>query len=316
MDQILVTGAAGFIGSHIVEELIKKGELVLGLDNFCDYYDPRIKENNLRSIMESESFTIIRGDIRDSGLLECIFSEHDIKSVIHLAAMVGVRNSVLKPIEYVDVNVGGTTALLDRAVKSDVTNFIIASSSSVYGNITQVPFRENYTLGSPESPYAVTKQAVEAMAYTYHSLYEIPITCLRFFTVYGPRGRPDMAPFKFIDSISKGIPIQQFGDGSSSRDYTYISDIVQGIIAATETPFEYEIINLGGSNPVFLRDFIKAVEDAVGKPALIEQLPNQPGDMFVTLADISKAEKLLGYLPKVSLKEGLEETVEWYNKNY
>ena len=266
--------------------------------------------------MESESFTIIRGDIRDSGLLECIFSEHDIKSVIHLAAMVGVRNSILKPIEYVDVNVGGTTALLDRAVKSDVTNFIIASSSSVYGNITQVPFRENYTLGSPESPYAVTKQAVEAMAYTYHSLYEIPITCLRFFTVYGPRGRPDMAPFKFIDSISKGIPIQQFGDGSSSRDYTYISDIVQGIIAATETPFEYEIINLGGSNPVFLRDFIKAVEDAVGKPALIEQLPNQPGDMFVTLADISKAEKLLGYLPKVSLKEGLEETVEWYNKNY
>ncbi|MFW9789086.1 MAG: GDP-mannose 4,6-dehydratase [Candidatus Thorarchaeota archaeon] len=311
---VLVTGAAGFIGSHLVEELVRNGSTVIGFDVFDDYYDPALKERNLAEVQDSDIFHLVRGDIRDKDLVSKTFNEWDIGTVVHLAAMVGVRNSMTNPDLYTSVNVGGTGVILEVSFKQDIDKFILASSSSVYGDREVVPFRETDFTDTPGSIYAATKKAAEVLSFSYHRLYGIPTACLRFFTVYGPRGRPDQAPLKFIHRISNDMPIQQYGDGNSSRDYTYVTDIVSGIVGAIEAVYEYEIFNLGNSTPVKLIDFIKALEIQIGKAANIEKLSNQPGDVFQTLADIGKSKKMLGYEPKVTLNEGLKRMIQWYNE--
>ena len=311
---VLVTGAAGFIGSHLVEKLVEIGQTTIGYDVFNDYYNPRQKEQNLSKVMDNGSFHLIRGDIRDKKLVRKTFQDWNIGAVIHLAAMVGVRNSMVNPEIYTSVNVGGTGVLLEVSIKHGIDNFILASSSSVYGERKNVPFRETDFTDTPSSIYAATKKAAEILAHSYHSLYGTPIACLRFFTVYGPRGRPDQAPMKFIHRISNDITIQQYGDGSSSRDYTYVSDIVNGITNAMKASYEFDIFNLGNSVPIKLVDFIKAIENQVGKSARIEKLPSQPGDVSQTLADIEKSKRIIGYNPKISFEEGLKRTIEWYRK--
>ena len=310
--RILVTGAAGFIGSHLSQQLLQDGLEVVGFDNFCDYYNPAVKEKNIKFLQEYESFHLVRGDIRNIEVVKKVFDRWQFETVIHLAAMVGIRNSVKHPASYIEVNMEGTAKLLELSVRTGIKNFILASSSSVYGTRRSTPFKEDDSTDMPCSPYAATKKASEIMAYAYHNLYDIPISCLRFFTVYGPRGRPDMAIFKFIEKISNDIPIQQYGDGTSSRDYTYIDDVIKGIISAMKKPHDFEVYNLGRSEGVMLKDLIKIIEDVVGKKANIEYLPNQPGDVPITLADISKARKMLNYNPSISLKEGIAKTVAWF----
>lgn len=313
---ILVTGAAGFIGSHLTEQLLRNGYHVIGLDNFNDYYDTALKESNVKELLQHSFFHIVRGDVRDEGLLGRIFGERAIKTVVHLAALAGVRSSIEHPAEYMDVNAVGTAKVLDVAAKRGVENFVLASSSSVYGKRSKVPFNEDDQTSSPYSPYAASKKAAEVLAYAYHSLYDMPISCLRFFTVYGSRGRPDMAPFKFIDRIYRGVPIQRYGDGSSVRDYTHVSDIVQGTVKAIEKPHSYEIFNIGNANAVKLTDFIATIEECLGTDAIIEEMPLQPGDVPTTLADIRKAKSMLGYEPSVQLRDGISETVEWYKRTF
>ena len=311
-EPVLVTGAAGFIGSHVSEKLLENGETVVGIDNLNDYYNPSLKESNVGILSESERFVWIHGDIRDSELMTRIFEKWNPRTVVHLAAMVGVRNSLENPNIYVEVNVGGSVTLLKQAAMHDVSNFVLASSSSVYGQRTQGPFKEVDSTDAPQSPYAATKKAVEVVAHAYQNLYDLQVSCLRFFTVYGPRGRPDMAPFKFMDRISRGLPIQQFGDGKSTRDYTFVSDIVQGIECAIKHPHAYEVFNLGSSRPVELSRFIRILEDTVKKKAVVEVVDEQAGDVRITYADISKARRMIGYRPSVKLNEGLERMYEWY----
>jgi UDP-glucuronate 4-epimerase len=309
-DMVLVTGAAGFIGSHLCDELLKQQKKVIGLDNLNDYYNPDIKRRNIDHLTQNPNFEFVKCDIRDIDAVSLLFNKRDINSVAHLAAMVGVRYSIQAPNEYVDVNIGGLSNIIQCAAKKKVENFVFASSSSVYGNRTKVPFKEDDTTDFPYSPYAATKKAGEALLHAFHSLYKIPTTCLRFFTVYGPRGRPDMATFKFIDRIYKGLAIQQYGDGSSA--YTFVLDIVEGIMVALDKPQEFEIYNLGGSSPIKLSDYIRNIENVVGKEAYIEKLENQAGDVTLTYADISKAKRDLNYSPSYSIEKGLEETFEWY----
>lgn len=315
-DTILITGAGGFIGGHLCEYLLQQGINTIGVDNINDYYDPSIKENTINRLSSYDEFEFFRTDIRNFEALDSIFGNHEIGTVVHLAAMAGVRSSIENPSVYTDVNVNGTHNVLQLSVTNGVRNFVFASSSSVYGERQEVPFREEDRTDSPLSPYAASKKAGELLAYSYHSLYDIPVSCLRFFTVYGPRGRPDMAPFIFIDRISRGIPIRQYGDGTSQRDYTYVSDIVQGIVGAIENPRSYDIYNLGNSNPAKLSDFIQIIEESVGKKAEIEVIGAQPGDVQKTYADVTRAKKYLGYEPKISLREGISRTVVWYNEEY
>ncbi|MFA5142341.1 MAG: GDP-mannose 4,6-dehydratase [Candidatus Woesearchaeota archaeon] len=307
----LVTGGAGFIGSHVVDRLLARGDKVLCLDNLNDYYPAEVKLNNIQHQMNHPDFEFLRGDIRDAKLMKELH-KYPIENIIHLAAMAGVRNSIAHPKLYEKVNVGGTMNMLNLAKDLSVKNFVFASSSSVYGNNKKVPFSESDNVDNPISPYAATKKAGELMAYTYHHLYHLPVSCLRFFTVYGPRGRPDMAPLKFTRLIDSGKPIEVYGDGTSQRDYTYIDDIVSGIIAASDIPHPYEIFNLGNNKPVRLDYFISLIERNLGKKAQIMHKPKQEGDVDITYADISKAESLLGYKPKVSIEEGIERLVRWH----
>lgn len=307
--RILVTGAAGFIGSHLCEKLLAEGEQVIGLDNFDPFYDPDIKRANLAEVMKSGAFTLVEGDIRDSKCVEEILSGVDM--IVHLAAKAGVRPSIADPQTYQDVNVHGTQVLLEAARNYGVKNFIFGSSSSVYGNNKKVPFAETDNVDYPISPYAATKKAGELICYTYHHLYEMDINCLRFFTVYGPRQRPDLAIHKFARLIEAGKPIPVFGDGSMRRDFTYIDDIIQGIRGAMEQCQGYEIYNLGESRPVRLDELIEKLEEALGKKAIIERQPLQPGDVEQTYADVSKAEKKLGYRPQTEIEEGLKQFVTW-----
>ncbi len=312
MKTILLTGAAGFIGSHTAAKLLERGERVVGIDELNDYYDATWKEANLSKLTKNPNFTFIRADVRDLPTLEKIATDHQIETIIHLAARAGVRPSIEQPLLYEEVNVRGTLNMLQIAKKHQIKQFVFASSSSVYGNQSQVPFSETDPVNAPISPYAATKKAGEMLCHTYSHLYGINCICLRFFTVYGPNGRPDMAPYIFTKAILEGQKIKKFGSGESRRDYTYIDDIVAGVVASVELRRPFEIINLGNSQPITLNEFIATLEEITGLTMQIEQLPMQPGDVEQTYADISKAKELLGYQPQTSFKDGLKKFVQWY----
>ncbi len=314
---VLVTGGAGFIGSHLIDRLLadRPDESVVCLDSFDPYYDPAVKRANIADALETGRLVLIEGDIRDADVCEEALAQGPVRQVVHLAARAGVRPSIREPALYYDVNCTGTVNLLEAARKvGTVERFVFGSSSSVYGVNSKVPFSEADPVEQPISPYASTKRAGEMLCRVYHHLYGIPIVCLRFFTVYGPRQRPDLAIHKFARLISRGEPIPVFGDGTSRRDYTYCSDIVDGIMAVLGPkgePLEFEIINLGNSEPVMLRELIALIEDALGRKARIDRLPMQPGDVPVTYADIDKARRLLGYSPEFPIARGMAEFVEW-----
>lgn len=316
--KVLVTGGAGFIGSNVAEYLLGRGDDVVIIDEMNDYYDTNIKQANLdhlRSMFpDKDRLSIYKGDICDEQLMEEIFAKERPKWVCHMAARAGVRPSIQDPYIYIHSNIKGTTHLMELSHKYGVENFVFASSSSVYGGSRSSYFSESENVDNPVSPYAASKKACELLAYTYHHLYNLNISALRFFTVYGPRGRPDMAPFKFIDRISRGVEIQQFGDGSSSRDYTYISDIVDGVVRAIDRKHKYEVFNLGKGSGTSLKDFINLVQKHTGQAAIINVMPDQPGDVPYTCADVNKASKLLGYNSKISFEEGIKRTVAWYNQ--
>lgn len=293
---------------------MSRGDRVVIVDEVNDYYDVAVKESNVQMLRDKfgDQLSVCRGDICDIDFIGGVFDQHRPTYICHLAARAGVRPSIVDPYIYVHSNVEGTTRLLDLARLYDCKNFVFASSSSVYGSSTASILTEADVVETPVSPYAATKKACELLAYTFHHLYGLNTTGLRFFTVYGPRGRPDMAPYKFIERIYHEQPIQQYGDGSTSRDYTYISDIVDGVVRAIDRPLGYQIFNLGNGRPRLLKDFISLVEKCVGKKAIIEQLPEQPGDVQHTCADISKAADLLGYAPKVPFEVGIQLTAQWY----
>lgn len=310
---ILITGGAGFVGSHVAMALLERGDQVVIVDDLNDYYDVRLKQSNL-DMMKSmyPNVAFVRGDIADMDLMKSVFQNYKPRRIVHLAARAGVRPSIENPFLYIRTNIVGTTNLLELARKYGNDIFVWASSSSVYGNNPKEESCEDDLVDRPMSQYAATKKACELIAHTYSSLYNMNITGLRFFTVYGPRGRLDMVPSKFIDRITRGLEIQQYGDGSSSRDYTYIDDIVDGVVRALDIPMGYQIINLGNGTPHSLAEFISIVEKHVGKKAIIRQMPDQPGDVRRTCASISKARTLLGYNPSTTIETGLQKTVAWY----
>lgn len=309
---VLVTGCAGFIGSHLTDRLLSEGYEVVGVDNFSNNYDPKIKEGNLGDALSSQNFMLIRDDILNFAKLSKIFKEKKINLVIHLAARTGVRSSIASPGDYACTNVLGTINLLKLAARNGVDKFIFGSSSSVYGQSKNLPFSEDDPCQNLVSPYGASKRSAEFFVTSFHHTYKIRSVILRFFTVYGPRGRPDMAPAIFTRAILSGQPVNQFGNGFSSRDYTFIDDIVDGIVKTLNAAFEFEIINLGSCHPITLADFIKAIEAAVGRAVKIKKLSRQMGDVEKTWANIEKAKKLLGWQPKTNLADGLIKYVEWY----
>lgn len=326
---ILLTGAAGFIGSHTADALLLRGDRVIGLDNLNDYYDPARKLANLDEIKDAASqnrsadrFTFVKGDIRDRKLLREIFYSYRFDSIVHLAAMAGVRVSIEDPHLYYDVNVTGTLNLLEAAVGREGTkataslipSFVFASTSSVYGNTKTIPFVESDPCDRPLAPYAASKRAAELMGYSYHHLYKIPFTALRFFTVYGPRGRPDMMAYKVLDNIFFSRQVPLYNSGHMHRDWTYVGDIVQGILGAVDRPLAYEIMNLGRGEPVLLAEFVSYIEQLAGKKANLVPAPMLDADIAYTFADISKTRELLGYNPKTSVKEGVDRFWKWYQK--
>jgi len=323
MSTIVVTGGAGFIGSHLCEALLKQGNKVINIDNFNDYYNPKIKRNNVKETREfadkynfpENFYKVEEGDIRDIEFLTRVFDENQVDTIVHLAACAGVRPSIENPVLYTDVNINGTINLLEISKKFNIKSFVFASSSSVYGNNTKVPFSEGDAVDFPISPYAATKKAGELLCHTYHILYNINMACLRFFTVYGPRQRPDLAIHKFTKLISAGLPIPYYGDGSTERDYTYIEDIINGVTKAvkwvSEGDRKYEVFNLGESNTISLNRMVQTIEHALGKKAEINKLPMQLGDVNRTFADVSKAKKKLSYNPSWHFEDGIRKFVEW-----
>ena len=309
-----VTGGAGFIGSNLVDVLLAEGHSITVLDNFDDFYPLKIKIKNIEQARKNKNYVLVEGDIRDKNILREIFTNNKVDMVIHLAAKAGVRPSIDYPEVYYDVNLIGTLNLLEVMMEYGCKKMIFASSSSIYGNNKIVPFSEDDRVDNPISPYAATKKAGELLCYTYHNLYNFDIFCLRFFTVYGPRQRPDLAIYKFTKLISGGEPIQAFGDGNTCRDYTYIDDIVQGISSAIFNLNGFEIINLGDSRTISLKKMIKTLETEIGKKAKIEFLPEQLGDVKQTYANIDKAKRILNYNPQFLFEEGIKEFVKWYKK--
>jgi len=307
--KVLITGAAGFIGSHLCERLLGEDLVVIGIDNFDDFYDPKIKHRNISTCLKNKNFRLIEADIRDRTAMEK--AVEGIEIIVHLAAKAGVRPSIAQPLLYSDVNINGTMVLLEAANKHKVGKFVFASSSSVYGNNKKVPFSEDDNVDFPISPYAATKKACELICHTYHHLYGIDLTCLRFFTVYGPRQRPDLAIHKFSKLIEQDKPIPVYGDGSMMRDFTYIDDIIEGIIAAMNKCKGFNIYNLGESQPVTVNDLISAIEKALDKIAIREYLPLQPGDVNRTFADITKACNELGFNPSTPIPDGLAKFATW-----
>jgi len=310
----VVTGAAGFIGSHLSERLLQDGWTVVGVDNFDGFYDPRVKRRNIAGCLANPDFRLIEADIRDSGAMEKAIT-NDTDVIVHLAARAGVRPSIAEPLLYADVNINGTLVLLELARQHQVGRFVFASSSSVYGNNRKVPFAEEDNVDFPISPYAATKKAGELICHTYHHLYGLAINCLRFFTVYGPRQRPDLAIHKFARLIEAGQPVPVYGDGTMMRDFTYIDDIVNGVVAAIDRCSDYEIYNLGESQPISVNDLINELEHALGKKAVRQYLPLQPGDVDRTYADITKAETRLGYSPSTDIPTGLAHFVAWLRQH-
>jgi UDP-glucuronate 4-epimerase len=310
----LVTGGAGFIGSHLCEYLLAQGQTVVALDNFNDYYDPRLKRRNVEPLLSRDGFKLVEADILDRPLLQQLFNAHPFEAIIHLAARAGVRPSIAQPLLYEQVNIQGTINLLELARQHQISKFIFGSTSSVYGENRKVPFAEDDPVDNPISPYAATKKAAELICYTYHHLYGVKVSCLRFFTVYGPRQRPDMAIHKFTQLMAAGQKVPMFGDGTTKRDYTYISDIVNGIYRALERCTSYHLYNLGESQTIELRRLIDLIAKNLGREARIERLPMQPGDVPMTYADVSRARRELGYEPRVNVEEGVRNFVEWFKE--
>jgi UDP-glucuronate 4-epimerase len=313
---IFLTGGAGFIGSHTVERLIARGDRVTALDAFDFGYDPALKEANAAVLERLEGFRLVRGDIRDRGLLEQIFTEDPPDVVVHLAARAGVRPSLEDPASYIDINLNGTVQILETMRAHGVKRMVFASSSSVYGARDKGPFRETDDVDVPVSPYAATKRSGELLMATYNHLYGIHTTCLRFFTVYGPRQRPEMAIHLFADRIRRGQEITMFGDGSSLRDYTFIDDIVNGVVAAVDRPLGHQIINLGNCTPTRLDELIRSIGEAVGRPPVVRQVPDQPGDVPMTFASTGRAAELLDFTPDTPILEGLRRFVAWLNESH
>lgn len=313
---ILVTGSAGFIGYHLTKSLLKEGHSVVGVDNFNDYYDVSLKEARSSDLKENENYKEIRGNISDLDLVKKIFSENKIDKVCNLAAQAGVRYSLVNPHAYIRSNLVGFTNILEEAKNANVKDVIYASSSSVYGKNKKTPFSVNDNVDKPISLYAATKKSNELIAHAYHHLYDMNMTGLRFFTVYGPYGRPDMAAFLFADAISKGEPIKVFNNGKMRRDFTFIDDIVKGIKRSLEKSYPYEVFNLGNNSPVELEYFISLIEKAMGKEAKKDYLPLQPGDVVETYADIEYTKEKLDWQPETSIEEGVEEFISWYRRYY
>jgi len=312
--KVLITGAAGFIGSHLCERLLDDEWLVVGVDNFDDFYDPQIKRRNIASCLKNKNFQLVEADIRDSAAMDRTIGD-GIEIIVHLAARAGVRPSIAQPLLYADVNVNGTMVLLEAAKKHKIGKFIFGSSSSVYGNNEKVPFSEDDNVDFPISPYAATKKAGELICHTYHHLYRVSITCLRLFTVYGPRQRPDLAIHKFAKLIEQGKPIPIYGDGTMMRDFTYIDDIIDGTVAAMQKCSDFNIYNLGESRPIAVNDLVTEIEKALGKKAIKKYLPPQPGDVERTYADVTKAVNELGYNPTTTIQTGLAKFVTWLRQN-
>jgi UDP-glucuronate 4-epimerase len=310
--RVLLTGGGGFIGSFIGERLLKEGYEVTCLDNFNNFYDPEIKKKNLISCISHKNFELCYGDILDLALLRRLFRARSFDMVIHLAAWAGVRRSIEQPRIYQKVNIEGTLNLLEQCKEYKVDKFILASSSSVYGGNTQLPFKETDQVDNPISPYAATKKAAELLSYTYHRLYGINIVCLRYFTIYGPRQRPEMAIHKFTRMMCLGEPIPMFGDGTSSRDYTYIDDAVEATIKVIDKVKNFEIFNIGSGRPIMLRELIDIISTQLKIKPEILTLRLERGEVMNTHADISKAQKILGYQPKVKIEEGIEEFIKWF----
>ena len=312
----LVTGGAGFIGSHVCERLLHAGHHVWAFDELNSFYDPQLKRRNIRDIQTlAKPFEFIHGDITDRAALDELFAGVKFDQVIHLAARAGVRPSLAEPALYQRVNVEGTVNVLEAARHAGVKKIILASSSSVYGVNSKVPFAESDPIFAAISPYAASKLACEALGHVYHHVYGMDIAMLRFFTVYGPRQRPDLAIYKFAKLINAGKPIPVFGDGSSARDYTYVNDTVDGVMACTQREFGFEIFNLGESQTVTLSRLIELLENALGKKAIIDRQPAQPGDVPLTFADISKSRANLGYQPHIKIEQGIALFIDWFRRN-
>jgi UDP-glucuronate 4-epimerase len=320
MKTYLVTGGAGFIGSHVIDELLNLGHKVINYDDFNDYYDVNIKESNIVNHLKNSNYFLVRGDICDIEQLEKVFITNKVDAIVHLAARAGVRPSIENPLLYEKVNIQGTQNIFELAKKYQIKSLIMASSSSVYGNNDKIPFAEEDRVDRSISPYAATKVANEIMGHVYHKLYGINMIFLRFFTVYGPRQRPDLAIYKFVKLIKEGQSIPFFGDGKTARDYTYIDDIVHGVINSIKYVENekniYEIINLGGSHPITLTEMVKAIEQSLNMQAKIKRLPKQPGDVERTYADIKKAERLLNYNPQTPFLKGLKKFIIWFDKQH
>lgn len=316
MKTYLITGGAGFIGSHLADNLLKEGYKVIVIDNFCNFYSPDLKERNVKENLNNPNYLLYRIDIRDYLAVNGVFESNKIDCVIHLAAMAGVRPSIENPTLYQEVNCLGTQNILECMKKHGVNKLVMASSSSVYGNCKEVPFKETFVVDYAISPYAATKKANEVMTHVYHALDNMNVIMLRFFTVFGPRQRPDLAINKFTRLMLAGEEIPMFGDGSTSRDYTYVEDIVDGIKKSIKYVEEnnnvYEIINLGNSSPISLKNMINTIGEVLEVKPKIKELPMQPGDVERTYADITKAKTLLEYNPKTTFKEGIEKFVKWY----
>jgi UDP-glucuronate 4-epimerase len=313
---IFLTGVAGFIGSHLAEQLLAVGHQVIGFDNLDEQYAPALKQQNLNLFIDHPRFHFVLGDIRDQALVTDTMRRYQCDRVVHLAARAGVRSSVKEPARSIDVNVNGTLAVLEAMRINNVGRLVMASSSSVYGNSPCVPFREDDEAGTPLSPYAMSKRSAELLAYTYHHLYKMDISCLRFFTVYGPRQRPEMAISHFTEQIFHCQPITLFGDGSTARNYTYIHDTVIGILRAIYFLKGYNVLNIGGPSSVSLRELVHGIEQCVGNRAIIQWQPAQPGDVDLTCADLSRAADLIGYRPTIHVGEGLHRYVAWYRQRH
>lgn len=313
--RILITGGAGFIGSHLCDALLMRGDNVTVIDNFDPHYDPAVKQRNLEGARQYDSFELVEGDIRDSALLGEVFSAATPDAVVHLAALAGVRESLEQPMAFNAVNIDGTLRVLEAALSHGKSRVIFASTSSVYGHSPRIPFREDDPLLHCVSPYGVTKIAGECYGYIYHSVHGLPIVALRFFTAHGPRQRPDMAIHLFARAILEGRELALFGDGSTSRDYTYIGDIVQGVVAAIDSNIAWDIINLGNSEATRLDELLRLIEEACGKQARIKRLPEQAGDPPHTCADISHAAEVLGFTPQTPLGEGVQRFVDWLRED-